>query len=46
LPKEKQPPENIWDNNTEITRWFDRVFDRNDSSKNDSFVLTINDVEG
>lgn len=27
LPKEKRPPESIWDNPDELEEWFNRVFD-------------------
>jgi len=27
LPKEKRPPENIWDNPEELEEWFDRIYD-------------------
>jgi hypothetical protein len=26
LPKEKRPPESIWDNAEELEEWFDRVY--------------------
>lgn len=48
LPKEKQPPDNIWDEPEELEEWFDKVF-KSTGNKNqpvDGTFLNINDVEG
>jgi len=29
LPKDKRPPESIWDDNEALEEWFDRVFGTN-----------------
>lgn len=33
LPKDKRPPENIWDNAEKLESWFDRVFDKGKTSE-------------
>lgn len=42
LPKEKRPPESIWDDPARLEEWFDRVFDR---KKETEFVFTIPEHE-
>lgn len=44
LPKEKRPPEDMWDNPEELKDWFDRVFDRKKTAAHVEFI--IDDVEG
>jgi hypothetical protein len=46
LPKEKQPPDDIWDEPEEIEEWFEKVFDWNKNSSKEEVFLNINDVEG
>ena len=43
LPKEKRPPESIWDKPDEIEEWFDRVFGDN---KQTEFTFNVDDIEG
>lgn len=46
LPKEKQPPDNIWDRPEELEEWFDKVFKTTGKKPMDETFLNINDVEG
>lgn len=46
LPKEKQPPDNIWDRPEELEEWFDKVFKTTSDKPVDGTFLNINDVEG
>lgn len=46
LPKEKQPPDNIWDRPEELEEWFDKVFKTTGDKPVDGTFLNINDVEG
>jgi len=43
LPKDKRPPEEIWDDPERLETWFDDVFD---FSKPNSVELVISDIEG
>lgn len=45
LPKDKRPPEYMWDNPDELERWFDKVFDYDSGSKPDSLTFEISDDE-
>lgn len=42
LPKEKRPPEAIWDKPSELEEWFDRVFD---STAQTEFKINWDDNE-
>jgi len=44
LPKEKRPPESIWDNPEELEDWFDRVFDR-DGGSTGLIVINPDEIE-
>lgn len=47
LPKEKQPPEDIWDDGDAVEEWFEKVFPKDKKKKQqDHIYLNINDVEG
>lgn len=46
LPKEKQPPDDIWDKPEELERWFDEVFKPTGVKPQQETFLDINDVEG
>jgi hypothetical protein len=47
LPKEKQPPDDMWDNPEELDDWFDKVFKTTGKAKQqDSFSININEIEG
>lgn len=46
LPKEKQPPDNIWDDADELEEWFDKVFNWDNKSSRDETFLNINEIEG
>ena len=41
LPKEKRPPESIWDKPQEIDEWFDRIA----GDKQTEFNLNVNEDE-
>lgn len=41
LPKNKRPPENIWDNNTELELWLDNL----SAGESNTAELTIPDWE-
>ena len=43
LPKDKRPPESIWDDPDKIDDWFDRVFDRGE--KQTELVINIPEHE-
>jgi len=43
LPKEKRPPEAIWDKPQEIEEWFDRVY--GDDNAQTEFNLPVEDNE-
>lgn len=43
LPKDKQPPKDIWDNPKEIEEWFDRVYSHGE--KQTEFVFPVDEVE-
>lgn len=45
LPKDKRPPESIWDNSDELDKWFDNVFHR-DGGRTGIDVLLPDDIEG
>ena len=36
LPKPKRPPEAIWDNSVELETWFDKIYQHNETSGDDS----------
>lgn len=42
LPKEKRPPESIWDNAKELEEWFDRIYGDKAQTK---FDIAWNDNE-
>jgi hypothetical protein len=44
LPKEKQPPDDIWDKPEELEEWFDKVFKRNEKPL-DSVIIDLDDIE-
>jgi hypothetical protein len=46
LPKDKQPPDNIWDIPEEIDDWFEKVFDYKKGSPQTSITLDLDDIEG
>lgn len=46
LPKEKQPPDNIWDNPEKLDEWFDEVFKTKGAKPQQETFFNINDVEG
>lgn len=47
LPKEKQPPDDRWDNPEALEAWFDEVFKSTGGKKpQEETFLNINDVEG
>ena len=41
LPKEKRPPEYIWDKPRELEEWFDRVF----GDKQTEFSFDVSEIE-
>ena len=41
LPKEKRPPESIWDKPRELEEWFDRVF----GDKQTEFSFDVSEIE-
>jgi len=41
LPKEKRPPESIWDKPRELEEWFDRITD----NKQTEFILNADEIE-
>jgi len=43
LPKDKRPPESIWDDPDELDRWFDRVFST--GGKSNIELLVVDEVE-
>jgi len=43
LPKDKRPPESIWNKPEEVEEWLDRVYDRDKSTHID---LVVDDIEG
>lgn len=45
LPKEKRPPEYIWDNADELEDWFDRVFDREEKGKPGHLEFNLDDLD-
>jgi len=45
LPKNKRPPESIWDDSDELNRWFDNVFGTH-GSKSSSMEIVLSDIEG
>ena len=47
LPKEKQPPDDMWDNPEKLEDWFNKVFKQPGHKKpQEEFFIDINDVEG
>ena len=46
LPKEKQPPDDRWDNPELLEDWFDKVFESKGKKIQEETFLNINDVEG
>lgn len=42
LPKDKRPPEDIWDDSEELEIWLDNIF----SNKPNSLEIELNDIEG
>lgn len=45
LPKDKRPPESIWDNSERLEKWFDDVFDRKKESSATQMVINIPEDE-
>ncbi|MFH1290662.1 MAG: hypothetical protein ABIH92_04610 [Nanoarchaeota archaeon] len=41
LPKDKRPPESIWDKPRDIEEWFDRVY----GDKQTEFSFNVNEIE-
>ena len=47
LPKEKVPPDDIWDEPEELEEWFDRVFERKEKAPQKAyFTIYDDDIEG
>lgn len=46
LPKDKRPPENIWDNPSKLNKWFDDVFDRESSEDEFELIIDESEIEG
>lgn len=48
LPKEKQPPDDYWDDPEMLEDWFDKVFNTKGKKGQapDSIAISINDIEG
>ena len=44
LPKDKRPPESIWDDPDELERWFDSVFST--EGRQTGMDVIITDIEG
>jgi hypothetical protein len=42
LPKDRRPPESIWESKEQLDDWFDRVYD---SNKSTSLELSLDDIE-
>ena len=45
LPKEKRPPESIWDKPQEIEEWFDRIYGDNNAQTEFNLTVDENEVE-
>lgn len=41
LPKEKRPPESIWDKPSDLEEWFDRIY----GGEQTEFNLNVDDIE-
>lgn len=45
LPREKQPPDDIWDDSDELEEWFEKVYPKDKKKSNDAVYLNINEAE-
>lgn len=43
LPKDKQPPKSIWDDNEELEEWFDAVLQNKNVASN--VMINADDIE-
>lgn len=45
LPKDKQPPRNLWDKPFRLSEFFDDIFKRNDGGPESKSFIDIDDTE-
>lgn len=45
LPKDKQPPRNLWNKPYRLEQWFDEVFERKNDAKTEFIEFSSEEVE-